>query len=319
MNSPIVRASLKEWRFDTIIMSISFSPDGRYFAAGGEDGIVLLCSVSDTTVYRTLAPATDTTGYRISSVSFSGDGKSILIGGGVLDFFGDLRLWHLGDGTVDVADKRYRDLCRASFFRDFDGRESIVSCGGGFVTVWHSLLDEPVAEFLHGSYASAAIASQDGATIYSGGFDSGKGKDKGQVRVWDVKEKKCRMTLRSKNQGVFTLALSPDQSVLAGACSVRDQGYIEFWDTQTGELLNRACHNPFMTFSMAFSHSGTHLFYGDYDGVHLYKRLNDTLETLFVPSDSGLSVPVAAIQLDISQEGALFASMTDKTVRLWEI
>ena len=74
------------------VLSVAFSPDGKYIASGSWDKTIKLWNVSDGSLLRTLKGHTNS----VSSVAFSPDGKYIASG----SWDDTIRLWRVSDGLL---------------------------------------------------------------------------------------------------------------------------------------------------------------------------------------------------------------------------
>lgn len=65
------------------------------------------------------------------------------------------------------------------------------------------------------------------------------GDDAGNVTLWDVDSRTVRYTLRGHSRGVYALAFSPDGRILASASGGRwlqTSGEVKLWDTDSGQV-----------------------------------------------------------------------------------
>jgi len=82
----------------TTVLSVAFSPDGRFIASGATDNLIRIWRVSDGTLVRTLAGHTD----YVRAVEFSPDGVTLASGAGGFNAPDDhtIKIWRVSDGAL---------------------------------------------------------------------------------------------------------------------------------------------------------------------------------------------------------------------------
>ena len=116
---------------DGTIYSLQYSPDGRYFASGAENGTIRLWNAADNSCTILMTGSGDT----VSSVAFSPNGKFLASASG----FCSVRLWRVedGDGSCLVnLSEHHVDFAYSVAFSP-DGL-TLASCGrDGTVCLWN--------------------------------------------------------------------------------------------------------------------------------------------------------------------------------------
>ncbi|MFJ2186317.1 trypsin-like peptidase domain-containing protein [Streptomyces anulatus] len=207
--------------------SLTFSPNGRLFAAGSDDGSVRLWDMPPNGPPK--PRATLAGGGRIDkmlSVAFSPDGRTLATGSGE----GAVRLW---DVASDGAPKLRHTLtvdstAMSSVAFSPDGKTLAIAGSDGTVRLWDMTSDGPSA--------SRTTSTDDKRTVVSVAFSpNGRtlatGSANGTVRLWDMSPEgisKPRATLVGEDSAVKTpVVFSPDGKTLAVRNSEKD---VNLWN-----------------------------------------------------------------------------------------
>lgn len=197
-----------------LISSVSVSNDGKRIISGGLDGVVKEWSEGTTHPNCTIEPQDDKKPPYVTSVRFSPDNKSFVIG------------WY--DGYVDIyqlADENCtlkRHFLHGAIVEDIawrpNGKEIATVGEGATVFIWNiDNLDEtsePERELFHGDDGVKSVAwSPDGKTIASGGID-------GTIKLWDISEPPPVLSWWNKMLG--TGKQQPDQTLAHGNIDTED-------------------------------------------------------------------------------------------------
>jgi len=277
---------------------IAFSPDGKWLASGGSDGIVRLSDFAIGQEVRTLAGHTN----NARSVAFSPDGKILASG----SYDNTVRLWdpltsrHLWtfsghtapveqvafspdgkllasaghDSTVRLWDVTRRAeygeplRCSQSVFTvafSPDGRSLAAGSQDGTARVWDVDTGVQQRTLKHSTSLKSISFLPDGQTIVTGGED-------GVVRLWSLPEGALRRELPGRGSHLSGLAVRWDGRMLA---AWGYDGAVRLWDLntdppqrQTLRLAPYGEHN----FGIAFSPEGRHLAVANRDcAIYLFR------------------------------------------------
>jgi WD40 repeat protein len=209
------------------------------------------------------------TGYDISELAFSPDGKLLAVG----NSYGDVSILdfsRLIEGGWDTADlvkfqlaTQLRDLVPVGINFSPDGSKIITSVGGSRAGVWDTTTGEKLLTLSgHESDVFSVVYSPEGEHVATASADS-------TARIWDAESGEPLHTLIGHQGAVMRVAFSPDGSRLATASK---DGTAKIWDTKTGsDLLTLYGHKGGVT-DLAFSPDGSLLYTAGLDGtvrVHL--------------------------------------------------
>ncbi|MEQ1850355.1 MAG: c-type cytochrome domain-containing protein, partial [Chthoniobacteraceae bacterium] len=161
----------------------------------------------------------------------------------------------------------------------------------------------------HRGAVNALVWSADGAQLFAA---SGEGAVEGEVKQWDVAEKRLVRTIRGHRDVIYAMALSPDGKTLATG------GYdqkIKLWNVADGtELRTLSGHNG-AVFGLAFRPDGRILASASADRtVKLWDTVKgERRDTLSQPLKDQVAVAWSADGRRLAAAGA------DNRIRVWDV
>jgi len=209
---------------DNSVQCMAFSADSRLLATGSLDSTIRITDVSANppVAVATLRGHTDW----VTGLSFSPDGSLLASSGRDRT----LRLWETRTGIPRSVFES--DGNCPGFLPD---GQTLVNGDSDGVRFWDvQSLDAWVLRG-HRSYVYSVLASPEGGTIYSGGWDGFAGQA-GSLRFWDAATGDLIASMGAAGEYIRAAALSPDGSRLAVSIfSVNGEpGRIDILDTATG-------------------------------------------------------------------------------------
>lgn len=201
------------------IKCVAFANDGKHFATGCSDGVIIVWTTRTGKVYRRIEGHNGP----VNCVAFSNNGRQLVSGGDDAA----VRVWTLGSAKLRYELRGHSAPVRCAAFSPDD---HLIGSGGDDHTV--RLWNKKKAESIHilnrhvGGIESIAF-SPDGQRIASGGDDGG-------IRIWDCRSGKNLKAMRDGKQRQFSrLAFAADGKSLLSA---DQEGDIVIWDA-----LNAIC------------------------------------------------------------------------------
>ena len=211
--------------------AVSFSPDGKYAAIGGE-GFVKVWEIATDTPVCSVTP----TGY-VSSVKFTADGSQFVVASGKTEEgkegYGYVYLYDTnrpGRGTVlTKGHAPYRWAALSP-----DGTRLVTACEDGIAQVWDfrtmQRIGDPIShnQGTQLNWVFCAAFSPDGRRVVTAGLD-------GMAKVSEAETGKLIFTLRNPTgAGVKGAEFSPDGRYIVTGCW---DYTARIWDALTGDLV----------------------------------------------------------------------------------
>lgn len=289
------------------VLSVAFSPDGKYLAVGDANGEIYLWKVLGYQWLLTFKGHSD----RVLSIAFSPDGKKIVS----CSEDKTVRLWDLDTGKcLKILKGHTRRVLSVAF--SLDG-EKIASCSEDkTIRLWDWNRDEEECINIlkgHDNWVFSVAFSPNGRIIASGGDDQ-------TIRLWNIDTGKCITILRGHENWVISVTFSPDGQILASGSN--DQT-VRLWKVNTGKCITILKEHESRIWSVAFSPDGKTLASGSEDKtVKLWERQQDERSSEYKwKYKESLQGHVNRVQsVAFSPDGQILVSGSeDQTVKLWDI
>ncbi len=202
------------------ISAIAISSNGRYWAAGSEQGEVWVWDEGGQSLHRMWRAHMD----RIRTLAFSPDGLSLATG----SWDNTVKLWDVTSASLLWSDWQGSNLSSVAFAPD--GRV-LATSGGTDATVhlWDLHTGTLLQTLPHPYPVSALAWSPDGSLLASGNSD-------GSIRVWErpwTQQASEVQVLSGHTSWVMGLAFAPDGNLLASGSW---DGSVKLWEMPAGRL-----------------------------------------------------------------------------------
>jgi WD40 repeat protein len=269
--------------------SLGCSPDGKWVAAPGKDGI----EIRDTTHWRVLR--------RLESAEaplcFSQDGKRLVTTGS-----NGLVVWNLGNWDHRVLTNASATFNSLTFTSDGTG----LVCGGwSHIRLWDLETGEETAVGEMDALNSLAVSSN--------GQWLAAGNKAGEVGFWNLAHRQLVIPFRAHRAWVLGLAFSPDNKWLA---SGGNDGLIHFWEVGTTNRVGTLEGHLNQIWSLEFSRDGQSLVSASKDGTAKLWAVKGG------PSRSWrLALPTAAPAIGVLPDGSALVTRDDtaRVTELWSL
>jgi WD40 repeat protein/transcriptional regulator with XRE-family HTH domain len=279
------------------VLSIAFSPNGEFLAAGDSNGDIHLWRVKS---HQQIFVFRGHTNW-VVSLMFSPDGKTLCSGSGD----STVKLWNVETGVCKKTLREHQDEVWSVVFSP-NGELLASGSDDNTIRIWNVSTSECLKIFTgHTSWVTSLAFDSNGEMLASGSNDN-------TIRIWNVSTNECIKTLEGHSSGVRTIAIKADNQLLA---SGSEDHTIKLWDVTTGECLKTLTGHTHRVFSIAFSPKEDYIA----TSCHNYEiRLwnlttGECLKTFKEHSGWIFSIAFSP------KEGYLASGSNDQTVRLWNI
>jgi WD40 repeat protein len=281
---------------------LSFNPDGRYLAVGGNNGTVLLYDVASRSdvgapkLYRAFRGHAN----RIFLLAFSPGGKLLATAGNDAT----VRVWDLAAAPPAVILRGHKASISSVAFAP-DGK-SVASASGDGVRLWDPRTSRTRSVFQGPSGGGGPLAfSPDSKRLVTG-------VDGRTLRLWDIAAGEQVVLFQGHTGRVTCAAFAPDGKTLA--TSAHDHT-VRLWDVATGAQRAVLQHDEVQVWSVAFTPDGQTLISSTEDGQAILWDPSTGERRGILPSgDRG------ALSVAVSPDGRSVAvSHFVGLVRLWDI
>jgi WD40 repeat protein len=326
----------------SIVEDIKFSPDGKYFASAGDDGVIKLWEFATGRELRTFKGHTNA----ILTIAFSPDGKFLASGGEDKK----VRLWDLetgkelksyeghltGVGSVvfspsgrsllssgvkylietinktedeqmiawDVQDKEVIFNYKNPFSRLFFSPDGKTLAKLSDKTIKLEITGEEEQTFNFQGTVSSVAFVENGGVLASEIIDEA-------IIIWDVKAKKQVSVLNGNAGDIYRTTFSPDGKFLASGAADNN---IKYWDIKTGKELHTFKGHLDPIRAISFSPDSKFLLSGGVD--HLIKAWDLTTKSELYSLKDIESIKTHVL----NEDGSMLAvGGKDGSISLWDL
>ncbi|MEK6699665.1 MAG: caspase family protein [Nitrospirota bacterium] len=233
------------------VISVSFSPDGKFALSGSWDTTVRLWNVSTGMLVRTLKGHIND----VTAVTFSPDGKFALTGSSDKT----IKLWDVRTGTSIKTFSGHSDEVKAVSFSP-DGRFALSGSKDKTARLWDVAAGVETRRFLGHGGVNAVVFSPDGKYALIGGRNDDYTP---LLKLWNVSTGNEMQSFKGKGHenGISSVSFSPDgRYALSGSFDHT----IKLWDLSTGEELRTFRGQASGVSSVSFSPDGRNVLSATY-------------------------------------------------------
>jgi WD40 repeat protein len=277
------------------IISVVFSPDGRYVLSGSWDNTIRLWDVTTGREIKTFSGHSN----EVRSVAFNPDGRQVLSGSDD----NTVKLWDVATGREIRTFSGHEDAIYSVAFSP-NGRQVLSGSNDNTVKLWDTATGREIRTFFgHSSYINSVVFSPNGKQVLSGSDDN-------TIKLWDATTGREIRTFSGHEDDIYSVAFSPNgRQVLSGS---RDNT-IKLWDVATGRRIRTFSGHSSVIYSVAFSPDGKQVLSGSWDDTI---KLWDASTGREIRTFSGQS---EINSVAFSPDGRQVLSGSDCDLVLWDV
>ncbi len=284
---------------NSLILSLSWSPDGHNLASGSRDNIIRLWDAHTGTLLNALTKHTQP----VYSIAWSPDGRTLASCSGDTA----IRHWEASGRLLSPLMKHPKAVFNIAWSPD----GSLLASGSedALVRLW----DANSGHLLHTLTKHAALVgsltwSPDGHLLASGSDDN-------TVQLWDASSGQLLHTLTQHAGAIFGLSWSPDGRMLA-SCS--GDNTIRLWDARGGRQIRILEGHTDAVFCISFSADGRLLASKSADGtVRLWRT--DTWDMLTILDEASSSFWTIGLAFHPEKLVLATSGKEDQQIRIWKL
>ncbi|MDJ0730250.1 MAG: helix-turn-helix domain-containing protein [Crocosphaera sp.] len=218
------------------VISVAFSPDGRWLAIGDTNAQIYLWKVGESCPI--LHHIINSNNFWVRAIAFSPDSKIITSGGED----GNICLWEVETGKSIATFSGHLDRIRSLSY-SANGQLLASSSDDGTIRIWDCNRKELITVLTkHQDKVRWVSFHPDQHTLISASQDN-------QICLWDISDLEVKLikifwleeNLKENQENILrAIAMSPDGKLLA---SGTDDGMVRLWDLETGKFKQSLSHN----------------------------------------------------------------------------
>jgi len=286
---------------ESVVVEISWSPDSKQLAVGGDDGPVRIWSIEDVGVTAVLAGHEDS----ITSVAWSPNGQLVATGGSSDN---TVRVWnvHTGELVITLGDEENTTNFITAVSWSSDSTQLASGDSGDNIEVWDVVTGESTTGFRSSAGFVFDIGwSPDDTQLAIAGED-------GRIMLWDFTASYAPQILTEHDKTVAALAWSNDGTQLASAGGL--DGNILIWNAADWDEPPRIIADNSSIHSIAWSPNDEMLTTSQGDKTTRIWQVEDEAELHTLPTHASNGNALW------SPDGKYFASSDeDGVVSVWHI
>jgi WD40 repeat protein len=288
-----MKETVVPYHADTIA-SVAYSPDGRFLAAGGSKGSVLLLDPSSHR--KRLLQAG---GSPVRSLAFSPRGDLLAVGSARTVILLDARTGGRVGAPLSASD----NVNAVAFSRD--GRLLAAGSQNGQIALWDAASGQGLGQFGGRRPVNALAFSGDGAAVFAAG--------EGSTVLWNVRTHRRIAALVGHQGAIYSVAVSPDGRLLAAAGADRT---ITLWHQPFGPVLGSPLLRGRQITSVAWSRTGR-LAAAESSGTVVLSAQDGSHRTV-LPAPDPAPGRAGAVAFDPAGR-RLAAAYDDGSISLWSL